>query len=346
MSRLLAVPTCTLATVVLAVAQPHLARGQAIDAPPEPASLTDAPGTGEPESALGAAVAADPAEAEPSEMPPGVLTLFQRGLRQLGEERWSAARDTFAAARTVWDRPNVVFNLALSLYHGAELLAAEQTFEEFERMAEPTNPNRSEAARLRALAAEGIAELILLVAPPEAALFIDGARREETGARRPLRLDPGNHQLRLETAGHIPLEVSLRLTPGHEGQRRFELEPIVTAADSPPDEPFPLGPAILAGGGGTLLLTALVAGAVTNNKEGELEDQCVELQCDPELRPTKSSGKGWQVATNVLLALGSAAAIGGGIWWWLASRQGKQDEQQASVGCSPDGCHAVVRGQF
>lgn len=111
---------------------------------------------------------------------------------------------------------------------------------------------------------------------------------------------------------------------------------------------IPLGPIATMGGGGTLLLGALVTGILAKKAESDLDAACPgRVGCDPADESIRDRMKRLGVATDVLWITGAAAAAGGLVWFLLA-RDGSEvpEEPALSFGCGPGSCGVAYRGEF
>jgi tetratricopeptide (TPR) repeat protein len=121
-------------------------------------------------------------------------------------------------------------------------------------------------------------------------------------------------------------------------------------AASEPDEPstFPVGPVVVMGVGGAMVLTSVITGIMASGKESDLEKGCPEkTNCPAELEDTKSSGETLALVTDVLL-FGGLATAGAGLAWLLlgGSDGGEASEPAAAVYCGPGACGGSVRVSF
>lgn len=83
--------------------------------------------------------------------------------------------------------------------------------------------------------------------------------------------------------------------------------------------PLPLGPILTIAGGGAALVAALMTALLSSAADGELARNCAQNSCPPRLDSVRDRGQTFQVSTNILLAVGAAAAAGGVAWWMLPS---------------------------
>jgi tetratricopeptide (TPR) repeat protein len=82
-------------------------------------------------------------------------------------------------------------------------------------------------------------------------------------------------------------------------------------------EGVPVLPIVLMAGGGAMVVTSLITGAMASSAQGELEDGCpTRMSCDPSLADTKDSGETLALVTDVLL-FGGIAVAGTGVALFL-----------------------------
>jgi len=135
-----------------------------------------------------------------------------------------------------------------------------------------------------------------------------------------------------------------------------EPEPVAMADVEPAAEPeesaFPVGPVIVMGVGGAMMLGSIATGVMAKSAQSELEDMCpTRMDCGGDLEDTKSKGETMALVTDVLLFGGLAVAAGGAAWWLLGSGGSEssasaRDATHASLACTTTACAASVRGTF
>ena len=105
----------------------------------------------------------------------------------------------------------------------------------------------------------------------------------------------------------------------------------------------PIGPVVL-GAGGAALLAGAIVGAITLAEDGALGAACPSrLDCSPDLMSRSSTMTALAATTDVLLAVGAAAAITGLVLTLTLTEGG---DLPATAYCTPDGCGAALRGRF
>ncbi|HJL15745.1 MAG TPA: tetratricopeptide repeat protein [Sandaracinaceae bacterium LLY-WYZ-13_1] len=142
-----------------------------------------------------------------------------------------------------------------------------------------------------------------------------------------------------------------------EERRRLEararaLERRATDGDEPADDEAPpgrgpdvVGPAVLLGAGGAVLLAGVGTGIATAVEHGALEDACPAQRCEPAESERIDRVRALSIATDVLLPLGLAAAAAGVVWLLVELDSGGDDgTASARLTCHGLGCQ--LGGRF
>jgi hypothetical protein len=135
-----------------------------------------------------------------------------------------------------------------------------------------------------------------------------------------------------------------------------EPAPVPLADVEPAAEPeassFPIGPVIVMGVGGAMMLGSIATGLMASGAQSDLEKMCpTKMDCGADLEDTQSKGETMALVTDVLLFGGIAVAAGGAAWLLLGSGGSSEsasarDATHASVMCTTDACAASLRGVF
>lgn len=117
------------------------------------------------------------------------------------------------------------------------------------------------------------------------------------------------------------------------------------------DKGFPIGPVIVMGVGGVMILSSIGTGVVASGAQSELEDGCpTRMNCDPSLQDTKDKGETFALVTDVLLFGGIAVAGAGTAWLLIDMMSGDEAAPEpatsAGLACSASGCMGTLRGKF
>jgi tetratricopeptide (TPR) repeat protein len=141
-----------------------------------------------------------------------------------------------------------------------------------------------------------------------------------------------------------------------EAQPSDEPQPVPVSDVEPMTEPqessFPIGPVIVMGVGGAMMLGSIATGLMASGAQSDLEKECpTRMNCSADLEDTASKGETMALVTDILLFGGIAVAAGGAAWLLLGSGSSEssaraRDATHASVMCTDKACAASVRGTF
>ena len=146
----------------------------------------------------------------------------------------------------------------------------------------------------------------------------------------------------VDPAQRPTLEVRLEAL---ERQAAEQANTTSTTSASASSEPDIVPPVILMAGGGALLLAGVGTGIATIAEHSSLEEACPNMRCSSEEIGRTDTVQGLSIATDVLLAIGVAAAAAGVVWLLVSLSEGGGDEAPtAELGCTGTGC--FVRGAF
>ncbi len=222
---------------------------------------------------------------------------------------------------------------------------------------------RAEAERFLKQALHFVARFKLVLDPADAEVQADGHEGERQGDE--LLLDPGQHELIVHAPEHqderriveaiagSSSELEIKLAPsapsqGEQAAARVEAPPVGAPLPQQPTRQGQgrgIGPYIVAGAGGALLVGALVTGLVANGLYDKLDRDCPKGACsDPKLISDRNTGKTLVVTTNVLLVTGLVAVAAGATFWLLAP-SGSHETRVAAV-CAPGGCALSLAGRL
>jgi hypothetical protein len=312
---------------------------------------------------LGACLSAHAIASAQEPEPQGYRELVREGLQEFDRGNWSEAYAAFKRAHAVFPNARTQRSLGVSAFEARRYVTAlDHLRAALEDGRRPLTPEqRAEVESFIARADGYVARLSLTVTPLEATVAVDGGAAVPVSAETELLLDPGIHDLvftapgseseriRLEVVAgeQRPLHVTLRdpaVTAGTPARGSASVEPTMRVeADRPPAR---LGPYLVLGAGGALLIGAAVTGLLAQSAADELEDNCDQNGCDPSLETTRDRGEALETATNVLLGVGAAAVVAGGVWWLLQSASAPDERASAAFGCGPTGCAVSYRGRF
>ncbi len=238
----------------------------------------------------------------------------------------------------------------------------------------PLTPDQREVVERALEQAEAIvARFQVTVEPSGATLELDGSKTTLVGGE--LLLDPGKHELVCVAKGHqsarrildaqsgASSSLHIELTRDKEAvqiaepEEKLAVQPAKggTSSEVPADAGDEgeggdeggagIGPFIVMGAGGALLIGAGVTGLLAQGVYSDLEEKCPDGACtDPDWKDDRDSGKALVVATNILLA-GGLVTVAAGVTYWLLT-SGSEQETQVAAGCTLDGCGAAIAQRF
>lgn len=126
-----------------------------------------------------------------------------------------------------------------------------------------------------------------------------------------------------------------------------EVEPEVDAPVETEEESMSIVGPIVAAGGGALLITGAILGAIALGQGNDIESACPELTaCSPELRSDYDQMRTRSVTADVLIFGGLAIAAVGAVLMFTLKDGGGDDDVALSAACDGQGCYASARGTF
>jgi hypothetical protein len=165
---------------------------------------------------------------------------FQRGVSFYREGNNDAALAEFIRAQELAPNFRILYNLGQVQAQRNDAVGALRFFDQYllEGGALISPERRSEVERTRRELAEKVAELTIEADVPGAQVFVDDVRIGTLPLERPLTVNAGTCNLRLERAGYTPLTRELVIASGELRELRLTLEPVVEPA--PPPAPPPV----------------------------------------------------------------------------------------------------------
>lgn len=174
---------------------------------------------------------ADAAEQQASEH-------FERGVEFYREGSLDAALVEFERAYDLTSNYRVLFNLAQVQAERHEYVAAIAAFRKYLEAggAELPEARRKQAADEVALLERRVAQLVVESDVAGAKLFINGAAAGELPLARPIAINPGVCNLRLEKPGYAPASTQLKVASGERPTLRLDLVRTTAATSAPRDD--------------------------------------------------------------------------------------------------------------
>ncbi len=278
--------------------------------------------------------------------------LFFEGIEREDHGDWAGALERFHAALAIKATAPIRFHVALCLEKTARLTAARDAFER--ARVDAIGEGRPEVAarakeHLDALDAR-IPAIELHVSPKNATVTIDGRAIAETDWNRPIRLDPGAHEVVGEAADHArfvrqvvladfsptPVPVAIELAPLTTPLKTGDL-PVVRPSES-------VAPFVVGGAGVVILAGAASMYLLRGRAIRDLDAQCGDARdrCPESARTIEDRARTYNALGNVLLGAG-AAVVTASIVLYVA---GRSRSSTATVAPTAGGAHLTVSVAF
>jgi hypothetical protein len=311
------------------------------------------------------ALGSSPVRAQTPEEKETARALMEAGQRRLAERDLLGALEAFQNADEIMKVPTTGLARGQVLERLGRLTEAVDVLRRVARHpVAPDEPQafvnaRNEATKLDLAIAARIPSLSIQVTGPPTGtvkLEIDGRALDDAAVGLPLRLDPGQHRVRISAPGYLPQIRSVELAAGAAERLEVFLEVDPHASTEPPPPP-PLGveptpadaftvPTVaivsfaLAGAG---LVVGAITGGLSLAKVSELEEACGGRRdaCPTHLKGDHQGMLVLANVSNVSFALAGAATLVGFVTLFTLQ---EDDESAAVTGViSPMGAGLVGR---
>jgi tetratricopeptide (TPR) repeat protein len=246
----------------------------------------------------------------------------------------------FEQSQSLYPAPGTLLNLADCEERQNRLAHALADFAEVQRLV-PSEDPRAQVAAIRQRALEPrVPTLVVLLpvwAPSSTQVRVDDRALEEPS--RPLRLEPGDHQIVARDAEGAEQSVDISLA---EGESRQVLLAWPQAAPPAAVQPVPgrsqrraLG-LVIGGAGLSVLAAGAVTGVLVGVEAGIYKHECVDNACTASGMDAAQTGKVLRIVSPVALGVGAAAtAFGAYLFFWASPSVGvRVGASSASVDCS------------
>jgi hypothetical protein len=292
--------------------------------------------------------------------------LIRSALSEYDAGRYEEAAALFGRAHAISPNARTHRGLGLSFYEARKYaLAVRHLRAALQDQRRPLTADMKSSAQKVLRQAEGfVATVHVALDPSDATLEVDGHPAELEGDE--LLLDPGQHELiarapdRAEERRIVEAisgsTSDLQLTLRSADEEAAHLQETAPPHAQPTSTPAPaeatrsspgVGPYIVMGAGGALLIGSLVTGLMANSLHADLEKRCKPECMDDGVARDKKKGKTLVTVTNVLLAGGLATAAAGAAWLIIGSMNGNQESStQVAAVCLVDGCAAALAARF
>jgi hypothetical protein len=168
---------------------------------------------------------------------------FDKGLTLLDAGDHARALEEFRAAYADWQNPKILLNIGTTLRAlGRDAEAANA----YARYLRESGADEERAAEAKAVLDEidpRVGRLDIVLAAPDAQVFVDGTRSAEWHPAEPLRIAPGSHEITAQKQGLPPAVTSVSVAAGE--RRSLDLTP--KAASQPaaqPEREMPTAPVV------------------------------------------------------------------------------------------------------
>ncbi len=152
--------------------------------------------------------------------------LFEQGVIELRDERFSDAVISFRASQQIRESASVSLNLGISLRSLGQLIESRREFMTFLRLASPTLRAQNETVVNTYLTAlqQRIAVLTIAERTPANTTITVDRQSVGMGLNGEIELNPGAHEILGESQGFRPFRQTLTLTAGARTSVRISLE--------------------------------------------------------------------------------------------------------------------------
>ena len=334
----------------------------------EPAPATPPPATAPPAATT---TPAGPAKTNPSGISEDARTHFAAGVALLqdpeGEKVEEAYRE-FQKAYEISGSPKILGNLgfcAMRLERDGEAIEAYSRY--LRDVPDIDGDERAQIVRDLQTLTVGVARLTIQADKP--GVRIVDVRTPTRGERVTniygpvdgkidIGVRPGHHVISAKLADHEDATWEVDAFAASRDRYAFTMRPrIVVQSPGPVARSSNVGPWVVMGIGGAMLVGGAITGIVALDKTKSIEDKCPGDVCPKsfDLDGERSSAKTFVRVTDVLLIGGSFVTLAG--LGWLVFGGEKPEGEPAkpaaraklpipNAGCGPDGCRASVKVVF
>ena len=152
---------------------------------------------------------------------------FQDGVAMAKKERWAEALWAFRRSAELVPRPSTSYNIANALYRLDRPLQGLAELDQYDSMSDvQSNPvARERGLKLRGLLESALAEVRLAITPGAAEVFVDDRLAKGSGSERTIRMNPGQHSLRISHDDYESFTRDLNLERGSREAFTISLRP-------------------------------------------------------------------------------------------------------------------------
>jgi hypothetical protein len=246
--------------------------------------------------------------------------LFQQAIEKHQQLLRGDAMKLYEQALTLWDNPDIRWNLALVLEDLGQYLGAHQQLDGALRWEASLDAERlgDVQTRMRALETQRLARIETYLEEPEAEITLDGQPWLHHGSHRSKLVLPGEHYIAASKPGYLPVTRSVYVIAGQQARVALPMDEdhlIETRRWSvwTPWAVVATGVAVAAVGAGL----ETQAFAQRKTAADTLKDRCHTLMCEPTSLPPPYDHAVTEnrLAISAFAAAGAAVAIGLALAW-------------------------------
>lgn len=241
---------------------------------------------------------------------------FQKALALQTGGDWASALALLKEVAAVRSTPQVRFNIALCEENLGQLVAAVGDYELAAADARAANEGEVvQQAERRLQELKGRIPKVVVTRGTNAdtaTITLDGVTLGDQVIGKEMNVDPGPHVITARATGFDSFRTTVRVDEAETKTVPVELTPVAEPPPAPP--PTPNGPAAepsqpiagyVVGGVGVLSLSAAgVMFGLRQSALNELERECTNNSCPPDLQDTADRGERYTLWGNITLAVG------------------------------------------
>jgi len=246
--------------------------------------------------------------------------LFQQAVEKHQQLLRGDAMELYEQALTLWDNPDIRWNLALVLEDLGQYLGAYQQLDGALRWKAELGAERlgDVQTRMRALETKRLARIETYLEEPEAQITLDGQPWLHRASHRSKLVLPGEHYIAASKPGYFPVTRSVYVIAGQQARVALPMDEdhLIEKRRWPMWTPWAVvaaGVAVAAVGAGleTQAFAQRKAAADT------LRDRCHTLMCEPTSPPSPYDRAVTEnrLAITAFAAAGTAVAVGLALVW-------------------------------
>ncbi len=258
-----------------------------------------------------ALLAADPAAAE---------ALFKAGKEAVAKGDLETGCAKLRESYEIDPAPGTAFNLAECEEKRGKIATAWGLFEEVRQRLPPSDERVPTVEKRVALLAPRLPKLaVRLEGPPGATVKRGNTILKGAALGQPLPVDPGEHTLTVELAGHSPSQTTAKVAEGESKEVVLVVGPKVPAAPPDPQNTseaedglgLTIGGFVLGGLGLAGVGAGIGLGLLAKSQYDDVADQCPDNQCSGAAFEERNGARTLGDGATVAVAIGGAAAATG-----------------------------------